>query len=92
MSPDARLREEYGSVKSALLHYAGMNMNKAQTAAAMGIAVKTLRERASRFNVQFPDGYATRDTSLQSEVASDRMRRGNQTGTMGGRQRWKVRA
>lgn len=87
--PDIRLKKEYGSVKNALLHYASMNMNKSQTAAALGIAAKTLRERANRYNVQFPDGYATRDTSLLSELNSERMRRGNQAGTMGGRQRWK---
>jgi hypothetical protein len=76
-SPDQTFKKQYGGVKSALLYCVEMNMNKSQAAAFLGIARKTLRERASLFNVKFPDGYATRDDRLMREVNSKRTRERN---------------
>lgn len=87
-NPDMRIKQEYGSVKAALEYCVGMNMNKCQAAEFLGIDRSTLRERASRFKVQFPCGYATRDTTLAAEINRERMIAGNKAGTMGGRRRW----
>lgn len=90
-NPDLRIKQEYGSVKAALKYCVGMNMNKSQAAEFLGIDRSTLRERASRFKVQFPCGYATRDTTLASEINRERMIAGNKAGTMGGRRRWQTK-
>lgn len=87
-NPDIRLKREYGSVKDALIYCVSLGLNKAQSARQLSIAVKTLRDRANRLKVTFPDGYATMDRTLISEVNREYMRNGNRNGTMGGRQRW----
>lgn len=88
MNPDTRLKSEYGSIKKALQYCVDLQMNKTQSAEFLGIDRKTLRNRAERFSVTFPCGYATQDRTLSNEINSQRMTLGNQSGTMGGRRRW----
>ena len=88
MNPDLRLKKHYGTVKGALEYCVGMNMNKTQAAAFLEIDRGTLRERAKRFKVDFPDGYATRDLTLASEINGKRFTDGNRTGLTGGKRRW----
>lgn len=87
VSPDFRLRKEYGSVKKALLYCVEMSMNKTQAAKFLDIDRKVLRERANRYEVEFPCGYATRDTALMKEVNRERITAANYAGTMGRRRR-----
>lgn len=87
--PDIRLKKEYGGVRAALEYCVSLNLNKTQAANLLGIDRATLRERARRYNVAFPDGYATRDTTLAREISRERIIAGNQNGNMGGRRRWK---
>ena len=87
-SPDGRIRREYGSVKAALKYCVEMRMNKGQAAEFLGIDRATLRERAARFSIEFPCGYATRDMTLTREINRERMAQGNKNGTRGGRRRW----
>lgn len=87
-NPDIRLKENFGSVKAALLYCVNMHMNQTQAAEFLEIDRKTLRERATRFKIKFPCGYKTMDRTLIREVNRERMIAGNRDGTMGGRRRW----
>lgn len=87
VAPDFRLRKEYGSVKAALLYCVDMNMNKTQAAKFLEIDRRVLRERAKRYEVEFPCGYATRDMTLVKEVNRERVTAANYAGTMGRRRR-----
>lgn len=93
MTPDQRMKADYGGIKKALDYCVELGMNKFQSARHLEIDIKTLRNRAGRFDVTFPCGYATRDTTLMIEVNRTRLIAANKAGTMGGRVRWnKVRA
>jgi hypothetical protein len=87
VAPDFRLRQEYGSVKAALLYCVDMNMNKTQAAKFLGIDRRVLRERANRLRVDFPCGYATRDLTLPNEINRKRLIEANHNGTMGKRRK-----
>lgn len=83
MEPDDRLKVEYRSVKKALEYCVLLNMNKKQSAEFLGIDRATLKARAKRFNITFPDGYATRNTDLLKEVQRERVTKANRLGLMG---------
>lgn len=89
MTPDQRLKESFGSVRSALEYCVDLNMNKSQSARFLGIDRSTLRERATRYHVIFPNGYATRDKTLLREVNSKRVAKMNKEGKMGRKRRKK---
>lgn len=87
-NPDIRLKQEYGGVKAALEYCVSLGLNKRQTAKQLEIDRSTLKERAKRYNIEFPDGYATRDNSLAFEVRSKQTSEFNRIGKMGGKVRW----
>lgn len=87
-NPDPRLKAEYGGVKAALLYCVELGLNKRQTAKQLEIDRSTLKERAKRFNIEFPNGYKTRDNSLATEVRREWMAEANRTGKTGGKVRW----
>lgn len=88
LNPDIRLKQEYGGVKAALEYCVSLGLNKLQSAKQLEIDRETLRERAKRFNIEFPNGYATRDRTLTREIRSKFMSEANRDGRMGGKVRW----
>ena len=83
INPDARLKKEYGGVKAALIYCVDMGLNKAQSAQQLNIDISTLRNRADRFKISFPDPYLTRDMTLTKEVNRENAIRRNKNRTFG---------